>query len=220
MPDCAFEILSTNRYTINTPEANIISRKNIRRGEEIKYLCGVRIILTEDEADGLDQRGQNFSIINTTRNKATSLFLGPARFSNHDCNANARLVTTGSSGVRVLSIRDIKVGEDITVNYGKGYFGDNNCECLCKTCEDLCRNGWSQKHPSGSYRVPRDFLPSDSHTRITAWAHNGCLGAVFLQAGDLSKSCLVCQRHKQLYGYRWPKRKQESRYDTEERAYS
>ena len=41
MPDCAFEITGTNRYTIGKYEANVISRKQIKRGEEIKYLSGI-----------------------------------------------------------------------------------------------------------------------------------------------------------------------------------
>ena len=54
VPDCAFEISSTNRYTITTHKAAIISRIPIRRGKEIKYLCGIRAILTAEEEDDLD----------------------------------------------------------------------------------------------------------------------------------------------------------------------
>jgi hypothetical protein len=53
------------------------------------------------------------------RNKSASLFLGPARFANHDCGANARLMTTGKEGMEILALRDIEIGEEITVSYGK-----------------------------------------------------------------------------------------------------
>ena len=40
MPDCPFEVATTNRYTITTAEACIKARKPIRKGEAIKYLSG------------------------------------------------------------------------------------------------------------------------------------------------------------------------------------
>ncbi|KAH8772291.1 hypothetical protein BGZ57DRAFT_711419, partial [Hyaloscypha finlandica] len=142
LPDCAFEILGTNRYTVTTHEATVVSRKLIGKGEEIKYLCGTRVILTTEEEDDLDRKGLDFSIIKTTRNKATSFLFGPVRFANHDCKANARLVTTGSTGMKIVATKDIGIGEEIMVTYDDDYFGEDNCECLCKTCEDCCRNGW------------------------------------------------------------------------------
>jgi hypothetical protein len=54
LPDCAFEILGTNRYTVTTHEATVVSRKPIREGDEIKYLCGIRVILITEEEDDLD----------------------------------------------------------------------------------------------------------------------------------------------------------------------
>ena len=144
LPDCPFEISSTNRYTGTTFEATIISRRNIWEGEETKYLCGTRAILTPEEEEDLDKRGKNFSIIITTRNQATSLLAGPGRFANHDCNANARLATPGISGLQIFVVRNIGIREEITVAYDDNFFGDKNCECLCKTCEDGCRNGWAQ----------------------------------------------------------------------------
>lgn len=32
-------------------------------------------------------------------------------------------------------IKDIKVGDEITTFYGDNYFGEDNKECLCETCE-------------------------------------------------------------------------------------
>lgn len=87
-------------------------------------------------------RKKDFSLVVSSRSKSTSLFMGPARFANHDCGANAKLMTTGQAGIEIVATRSIEPGEEITVTYGESYFGDDNCECLCRTCEDHQRNGW------------------------------------------------------------------------------
>jgi [histone H4]-N-methyl-L-lysine20 N-methyltransferase len=143
LPDCPFEISTTNRYTITQHEASVVARRDIKKNEEIKYLCGTLVSMTRKEELDLDLSRKDFSIVMSSRRKSPSLFLGPARFANHDCNANGRLVTRGSDGMQVVAARDIELGEEITVSYGEDYFGVDNCECLCETCERAVRNGWS-----------------------------------------------------------------------------
>jgi histone-lysine N-methyltransferase SUV420H len=146
LPDCPFEVTTTNRYTIDTHEASVTARKEIRKGDIVKYLSGIQVAITEEQFKALsrDDVRLDFSIVHSSRKKAPSLFLGPARFANHDCNANARLSTTGSHGMQVIATRDIAADEEITVTYGTDYFGEDNCECLCMTCERLRRNGWAR----------------------------------------------------------------------------
>lgn len=79
-----------------------------------------------------------------------SLFMGPARFANHDCGANAKLVITSQATIDIVAVRHIEVGEEITVTYGESYFGEDNSECLCQTCENNLTNGWKQ---------PEGFVP-------------------------------------------------------------
>lgn len=143
LPDCPFEVSTTNRYTILTQEAAVTARKYIRQGDVIKYLSGNLVPMTPEEEKDLDLTRRDFSIVMSSRKKTPSLFLGPARFANHDCNANAKLVTRGSEGMGVVALRSIDVGEEVTVTYGDDYFGERNCECLCKTCEEEARNGWA-----------------------------------------------------------------------------
>ncbi|KAL1961537.1 hypothetical protein VTN77DRAFT_1624 [Rasamsonia byssochlamydoides] len=143
LPECPFEITTTNRYTITVQEAAVSARKFIKKGEEIKYLSGTLVAMTREEEQDLDLARKDFSIVMSSRKKTPSLFLGPARFANHDCDANGKLVTRGNEGMQVVAIRDIHVGEEITVSYGDDYFGIDNCECLCETCERAVRNGWS-----------------------------------------------------------------------------
>ena len=142
LPDCPFEVSTTNRYTIVTHEAAITARRFIRAGETIKYLCGNMVEMTPDEMEDLDITRRDFSVVMTSRKKAPALFLGPARFANHDCKANARLVPRGADSMEVVCVRSIQAGEEITVDYGDHYFGEDNCECLCATCEAGARGGW------------------------------------------------------------------------------
>ena len=146
LPDCPFEVDTTNRYTVMTAEACIKARKPIKRGEAIKYLSGIQVEMTEKEEKELSSR-TDFSIVLSSRRKRPSLFLGPARFANHDCDSNAKLTTTGPHGIHIVARKDIEPGDEITVTYGDDYFGIENCECLCSTCEGLTRNGWDPRGP-------------------------------------------------------------------------
>jgi histone-lysine N-methyltransferase SUV420H len=142
-PDCPWEVSTTNRYTIVTHEACVIARRYIKRNETIKYLAGIQLNITPEEEQEITVRKKDFSIVVSSRKKCTSLFMGPARFANHDCRANAKLMTTSHSTIEIVASRPIDVGEEITVTYSDCYFGDDNCECLCRTCEEELRNGWA-----------------------------------------------------------------------------
>lgn len=133
---------STNRYTIVSHEASVIARRYIKRNETVKYLSGIQVHITPEEEKEMTARKKDFSIVVSSRSKCTSLFMGPARFANHDCKANAKLMTTSHAGIEIVATRAIDVGEEITVTYGDNYFGDDNCECLCQSCEDGLKNGW------------------------------------------------------------------------------
>jgi histone-lysine N-methyltransferase SUV420H len=106
-------------------------------------LSGTLVSMTREEELDLGLTRKDFSIVMSSRRKAPSFFLGPARFANHDCDANGSLTTRGNEGMSVVAMRDIHEGEEITVSYGEDYFGIDNCECLCHTCERAVRNGWS-----------------------------------------------------------------------------
>lgn len=144
LPDCPFEVSSTNRYTIYSHEAAITARKFIKKGQPIKYLSGIQVLITAKEDKELAKRKKDFSIVISSRYKCAALFMGPARFANHDCDANARLMITGQAGIEIVATRNIDVGDEITVSYADNYFGEDNCECLCKTCEGKIANGWAQ----------------------------------------------------------------------------
>jgi histone-lysine N-methyltransferase SUV420H len=145
LPDCPFEVNATNRYTIVSYEASVTARKFIKRNEPIKYLAGTQVVITPEEEEKLAALKKDFSLVVSSRNKCTNLFMGPARLCNHDCDANARLVRRGQASIDIIACRDIEMGEEITVTYGENYFGEDNCECLCRTCEVNRVNGWKSE---------------------------------------------------------------------------
>ena len=79
---------------------------------------GIQVIMTAEEEEMIKSSRRDFSIVISARKKSASLFLGPARFANHDCDANARLSTYGTAGMEIIAVRDIEVGEEVTVTYG------------------------------------------------------------------------------------------------------
>lgn len=42
LPDCPFEVSNTNRFALNAHGAAIIARKYVKKGQEIKYLQGIK----------------------------------------------------------------------------------------------------------------------------------------------------------------------------------
>ncbi|KAH6654165.1 hypothetical protein BKA67DRAFT_500397, partial [Truncatella angustata] len=149
LPDCPFEVSTTNRYTIVTYEAAVTARRFIKRGDPIKYLSGIQVLITAKEEEEMTKRKKDFSIVVSSRNKCASLFMGPARFANHDCDANARLVITSQSTIEIFATKNIEIGDEITVTYGENYFGEDNRECLCHSCENSLSNGWAQPEGEG-----------------------------------------------------------------------
>ncbi|KPM35347.1 Histone-lysine N-methyltransferase SET9 [Neonectria ditissima] len=164
LPDCPWEVNSTNRYTIVTHEASVTARRSIKRNETIKYLSGIQVNITPEEEKEISVRKKDFSIVVSSRSKCTSLFMGPARFANHDCDANAKLMTTSHAGIEIIATRSIEPGDEITVTYGESYFGEDNCECLCKTCEDGLRNAWEQEEGSVAVKGTIEQAKSDGYS--------------------------------------------------------
>ncbi|KAJ1337408.1 [histone H4]-N-methyl-L-lysine20 N-methyltransferase [Microdochium nivale] len=164
LPDCPFEVSSTNRYTIVTQEAAVTARQFIKKGQAVKYLSGIQVLITPEEERELSHRKKDFSIVVSSRSKCASIFMGPARFANHDCGANARLMITSQACIEIIAVRNIEVGDEITVTYGENYFGENNCECLCQTCENNLVNGWRQSKEAGAVKKSIENLPLEGYS--------------------------------------------------------
>ena len=91
------------------------------RGESISLAEGRR------RAAGL----QRIMIVEISNRKAidASRSTDPMRFTNHSCAPNARLLIRAGR-VEFYSLREIPVGEEVTVNYGETHH-EGRLECRC-----------------------------------------------------------------------------------------
>ena len=110
-------------------EYGVFARRKIARREKIQGLDGYFAPAVEG--------APTFSIFGSEKG-VEKIMLGPASFVNHSCEPNAIFAcggpTKSNTILRIETLREIKEGEEIFVNYGMGYFGLNNTECRCNPC--------------------------------------------------------------------------------------
>lgn len=160
LPTGSIEIAHTSRYSHRTGKSElcILATRPLIVGAVITELKGSMADLTEEEdkelkrTDEGQQEGgigirRDFSVIHSKQLKKNHLFLGPARFVNHDCDHNVELFREGRY-ITFRVIKPIAVGEEVTAHYGDGYFGKKNRHCLCQTCERKGRGGYGPETSS------------------------------------------------------------------------
>jgi len=106
----------------------------IKKREKIAEYKGPRV--NADEAGRLERRGNRYlyeinprvTIDGTPRNNL-------ARYANHSCNPNAESYTYGGR-VFIRALRNIKVDEEITYDYGTDYLKNviGRSRCQCRRC--------------------------------------------------------------------------------------
>lgn len=66
-----------------------MATREFKAGDEIRHCTGVIAELNEDDEEYLVNR--DFSVMFSTKKDCMCLFLGPARFVNHDCDPNCKV---------------------------------------------------------------------------------------------------------------------------------
>ena len=118
----------------------LVTLRAIPRGEKIIEYVGPVITTEEANRKGgkyLFELDKDHAIEGSARSNT-------ARYINHSCTPNAKGYTTGRR-VWIWSLRAIKPGEEITINYGKEYLDEHIRQCKCAACKERPRRGNGRK---------------------------------------------------------------------------
>lgn len=114
----------------------LFTQQAIPAGKKIIEYVGP--IITSEEANRrggkyLFELDEEYAIDGSARSNT-------ARYINHSCRPNAKGYTTGRR-IWIWSLRTIKPGEEITINYGKEYLDEHIKQCKCAKCEEGPKKG-------------------------------------------------------------------------------
>ncbi len=110
----------------------VFANRDFKKGEVvIKYNLKR---LTKEEFENLSEAEKHYT---SYKNGKYFLFLPPARYVNHSCEANTNPMNESD-----IAIRDIKKGEEITADYTKENVPNLNMKCNCgsKNCKGIINN--------------------------------------------------------------------------------
>ena len=111
----------------------VVANVNIAPNKVITGLSGV-VSYCPESIDSMPEC--NFSIF--FRDSSTFSLQGPLSFVNHSCRPNCKYETSkGKDGiVFIRTLTNINKGDEVTVSYGKSYFGRNKEFCMCPFTEE------------------------------------------------------------------------------------
>ena len=90
--ECQFDISTTAKYVPKTRECCVVSRMEIPARTKILGLCGLFCPVSDDFVECLTAQNRDFSVMYSQTRQSEGIFVGPARFVNHDCNPNCEVI--------------------------------------------------------------------------------------------------------------------------------
>ena len=94
IPDAGFDLIQTFRYgspSAGKCEAALMATRYFKPGDTIALATGCIALLNKEEEQEIN-KGKDFSVMISSRHKCACLFLGPARFVNHDCQSTCEVL--------------------------------------------------------------------------------------------------------------------------------
>ena len=130
-----FALVKTTRYEMEGYEgAKIVAKRLVKEGEKMETLLGKTAEISEEQEKSLGERGVDTSCIIET-SKSLLIVNGPVCCVNHDCRPNCEFYQLPSGDICLVAKRKIRLNEELTISYGAGYFGREQKNCQCQTCE-------------------------------------------------------------------------------------
>ena len=128
----------------------LFALRPIKKGKRIIEYVGT--IITNEEADRrggkyLFELDEKRAIDGATRSNL-------ARYINHSCRPNAEGLTTGNR-IWIWALKDIKAGEQLTLNYGKEYMDTHIERCMCEKCVASRKKKRDSKKSSGKAKLAK-----------------------------------------------------------------
>ena len=120
-----------NRYAVKRTATGLglFALQDIPANRRIVEYTGP--VLTNEEAD--EKGGRYLFELDGKRSIDGSPRSNIARYINHACKPNAKGYTMGRH-IWIWSLKTIKAGDEITIDYGKEYLDAHIKQCRCKTC--------------------------------------------------------------------------------------
>ena len=161
-----FKIEKTDRYAMEGFQgAKIVAGKEVKKGAKISSLRGATAPISPEQEKALGDRGVDTSCVMWSNvSKSQLIISGPTCFINHDHDPNCTWFVLSKGEICFEATRRIKEGEEMTIDYGRGYFGRDDKDCACLTCEEQ-EKGWFRKRKRGE-RNDRDLYTEDEEKRI------------------------------------------------------
>ena len=164
-----YKIEKTYRYAREGYQgAKIVAGKEVKKGAKISSLRGATAPISPEQEKALGDRGVDTScVIWSQVSKSQLIISGPTCFINHDHDPNCKFFVLPKGKEREIcfeATRRIKEGEEMTIDYGSSYFGRDNKDCQCLTCEEQ-KKGWFKKRKRGE-RKDVDLYTEDEEKRI------------------------------------------------------